>query len=98
MMSQILHVIVPILEGAIFLYFLTINGVYFVLTILALVDVRQYVERWGSEGNRATPTGFEPPISVIVPAYNEEPTIRAAVHSMLQLQYPDYDVIVVNDG
>jgi len=30
--------------------------------------------------------------------YNEEATITAAVHSMLQLEYPDYDVIVVNDG
>jgi cellulose synthase/poly-beta-1,6-N-acetylglucosamine synthase-like glycosyltransferase len=97
-MAHLVHGLIPIVEGFIFLYFLTINGVYFLLTILALVDIRQYVERWGSEGNLATPTGFEPPISVIVPAYNEEPTIRAAVHSMLQLQYPDYDVIVVNDG
>jgi cellulose synthase/poly-beta-1,6-N-acetylglucosamine synthase-like glycosyltransferase len=38
------------------------------------------------------------PISVLVPAYNEEQTIVPNVHSMLSLQYPSYEVIVVNDG
>ncbi len=98
MMHHLFQSLVPIVEGGIFVYFLAINGFYFLLTILALVDIREYVERWGSEGDVATPTGFEPPISVIMPAYNEAATITAAVHSMLQLQYPDYDVIVVNDG
>jgi cellulose synthase/poly-beta-1,6-N-acetylglucosamine synthase-like glycosyltransferase len=39
-----------------------------------------------------------PPISVIAPAFNEERTILAALRSVLALRYPDYDVIVVNDG
>ena len=43
-------------------------------------------------------TGFEPPISVIVPAYNEEQTIVTTVRSMLQLRYANYEVLVVNDG
>ena len=43
-------------------------------------------------------TGFEPPISVIVPAYNEEATIVATVNSMMQLRYAAYEVVVVNDG
>jgi len=38
------------------------------------------------------------PISIIVPAYNEEPTIRESVMALLNLQYPDLRVIVVNDG
>ena len=43
-------------------------------------------------------TGLEPPISVVIPAYNEEATIVTSVRSMLQLRYPEYEVIVVNDG
>ena len=43
-------------------------------------------------------TGNEPPVSVIVPAYNEELTIVATVKSMLQLRYAHYEVLVVNDG
>ena len=39
-----------------------------------------------------------PPISVIAPAYNEEITILASARAMLSLHYPDYNVIVVNDG
>lgn len=36
--------------------------------------------------------------SGIAPAYNEELTIEESVKSLLMLQYPEYEVIVVNDG
>ena len=39
-----------------------------------------------------------PPISVIAPAYNEELTIIESVRSLLALHYPEYELIVVNDG
>ncbi|NTY00547.1 glycosyltransferase family 2 protein [Deinococcus sp. JMULE3] len=38
------------------------------------------------------------PISLLVPAYNEEATIEASVQSFLNLRYPQFEVIVVNDG
>lgn len=38
------------------------------------------------------------PISVIVPAYNEEATIRESVMALLSLRYPHLRIIVVNDG
>ena len=38
------------------------------------------------------------PITIIVPAYNEENGIVENVRSLLQLEYPDYQLIVVNDG
>lgn len=39
-----------------------------------------------------------PPISLIVPAYNEQMNIVESIHSILALEYPAYEVIVVNDG
>lgn len=39
-----------------------------------------------------------PPISVIAPAYNEGPTVVASAESLLSLRYPNFQVIVVNDG
>ncbi|WP_293205747.1 glycosyltransferase family 2 protein, partial [Parvibaculum sp.] len=39
-----------------------------------------------------------PPIALIVPAYNEQMNIVESVHSMLSLEYPNFEVIIVNDG
>jgi cellulose synthase/poly-beta-1,6-N-acetylglucosamine synthase-like glycosyltransferase len=41
---------------------------------------------------------FTPPVSIVLPAYNEEAGVVASVHSLLDLRYPRYEVIVVNDG
>jgi cellulose synthase/poly-beta-1,6-N-acetylglucosamine synthase-like glycosyltransferase len=38
------------------------------------------------------------PISILIPAYNTESTITATVNSILQLNYPVFEVIVINDG
>ncbi len=38
------------------------------------------------------------PISVIVPAFNEEQTICDTVKNLLSLDYPNYEIIAVNDG
>ena len=41
---------------------------------------------------------FTIPVSVIVAAYDEEPAISGCVRSLLALDYPEHEVIVVNDG
>ena len=38
------------------------------------------------------------PISIIVPAYNEEVTIISTINSLLKLDYKLYEVVVVDDG
>ncbi len=38
------------------------------------------------------------PISIIVPAYNEEVSIVTCVENLIALDYPEYQVILVNDG
>lgn len=39
-----------------------------------------------------------PAVSIIVPAYNEGPVIERGIQSLLQLDYPQYEVVVVDDG
>ncbi|MCU5378201.1 glycosyltransferase [Bacillus cereus] len=43
-------------------------------------------------------SGITRPVSIIVPAYNEGVTIVSSVQSLLTLEYPEFEVIVVNDG
>ena len=38
------------------------------------------------------------PVSIVVPAYNEEVTICATIRSLLSLEYTLYEIIVVDDG
>lgn len=39
-----------------------------------------------------------PPIALLAPAYNEERTIENSTRSLLALDYPEFEVIVINDG
>ena len=41
---------------------------------------------------------YTPGISIVAPAYNEEKTVITNVNSLLSLDYPDFEVVIVNDG
>lgn len=41
---------------------------------------------------------FLPAVSIVVPAYNERVGIEAAVRSLAAADYPDFEIIVVDDG
>ncbi|MGH9889320.1 MAG: glycosyltransferase family 2 protein, partial [bacterium] len=40
----------------------------------------------------------EPPVTVVVPVYNEEVVILSSLRSLLALHYPSLEIIVVDDG
>ncbi|MGB1656653.1 MAG: glycosyltransferase family 2 protein [Longimicrobiales bacterium] len=39
-----------------------------------------------------------PPISILVPAYNEGRVLERALTSLMQLEYPEYEVLIIDDG
>lgn len=80
------------------LYFIGINSGYLLLNLLSLRSLKKYVEEHSLDDLPRSYSGFEPPVSVLVPAYNEEATIASSVRSMLQLNYPEFEIIVINDG
>jgi cellulose synthase/poly-beta-1,6-N-acetylglucosamine synthase-like glycosyltransferase len=79
-------------------YFVAVSGGYLLLYVAALGAVRQRMQAQVIEDLPRAYSGLEPPVSILVPAYNEEATIATSVRSMLQLDYPEFEVIVVNDG
>jgi len=50
------------------------------------------------KSNRNTNIRTFPKVSIMVPARNEEKSIQACVESLLSLDYPDFEVIVLNDN
>jgi cellulose synthase/poly-beta-1,6-N-acetylglucosamine synthase-like glycosyltransferase len=80
-------------------YFLLANGIYLLLLVIAIFGSHRTDSLWRAK--KATML-FEhdllPSISIIAPAYNEEKSIVESVTSLLNLRYPSYEVIVVNDG
>ena len=98
-MSGIFEAVILGVNWAILLYFLAINGTYFSLLFLSGFFVLKYRRRVQHERWRLIlQSPLTVPVSVIAPAYNEELTIEESVKSLLMLQYPEYEVIVVNDG
>ncbi|HWH47156.1 MAG TPA: glycosyltransferase [Burkholderiales bacterium] len=89
---------VTTMEWLFLLYFIGMNGGYTLLNLVSLVGVRRYLEARALDALPHIYSGFELPVSVLVPACNEEATIAASVRSLLQFDYPEFEVVVVNDG
>jgi cellulose synthase/poly-beta-1,6-N-acetylglucosamine synthase-like glycosyltransferase len=80
-------------------YFFLGNGFYTVLLLLSLRATSIHVRRLtyqGLDALRKSP--LTPPVTIIIPAWNEAGVITHAVASALQADYPQLQIIVVDDG
>lgn len=86
-------------NAIVFTYFIVLNASYLALSVIAFHAVRRYAERLRSLDVKETIAhAGAPPITLIAPAFNEEATAVESVRSLLSLNYPEYEVVVVNDG
>jgi cellulose synthase/poly-beta-1,6-N-acetylglucosamine synthase-like glycosyltransferase len=84
---------------ALLIYYAFSNLVYLVLllqSVKATAEHHRLRKRIRHDEVRQSP--FTPPISILVPARNEEKSITDCVRSLLALDCPEIEVIVVNDG
>lgn len=88
----------PVVESFILIYFIGLNGVYLMLNILSLSSIARYMQSRDVAGLPHLFAGFAPPVTVIVPAYNEEAHILDTLRSLFQHNYPEFEIVVVNDG
>ncbi len=80
-------------------YFLVINTLYLSFSVVAFFKLRHHRRRWTArELGAVIRSPGTPAISIIVPAYNEETTVVESLRSLLFLNYPQFEVVVVNDG
>lgn len=80
-------------------YFIVLNGHYLLMGAAAFHILRGYLRRMSAVDfeDLLTEAGA-PPITLIAPAYNEAATCVPATRALLNLIYPEYEVLVVNDG
>ncbi|GFR36326.1 glycosyltransferase family 2 protein [Thermobrachium celere] len=80
-------------------YVLLINFIYFLQLILAAFNLSDYIRKIRySDYKKYITSDNMIPISILVPAYNEEETIVDNIKSLISLNYPKFEVIVINDG
>ncbi|MES2830239.1 MAG: glycosyltransferase [Bacteroidota bacterium] len=98
-MEFIKHWINVTFEYAIFYYALAVMLSYLLLVIFSIFEIRKYRRRDSFINyNSLLSSSYVPGISVIAPAFNESATVRNGVHTLLSLNYPKFEVIVINDG
>ena len=84
---------------AILVYFLALNSFYALLLVLSIPEIWEQTRLAEDEDfQRLMQSDALPPITILVPAYNEQKTIEASVTAILALHYRNYEVVVVNDG
>lgn len=88
---------------------LSVPGLIVYASIVALVVflfvllIRYFLILWfayfyGAKYSNEKKKPYYPFISIIVPVFNEAKTVRNTVESLLRLDYPNYEIVVVNDG
>lgn len=91
--------LVQALTLLLFLYYAASNAIYVFLLGAAVHKSRSHQQRLASlRLENLSQSSFTPPISLIVPAHNEAASIVESIASLLDLQYPSLEVVVVNDG
>lgn len=80
-------------------YFVALNLTYLALFLVSLREVLRFVRRtFFSDYQQILASDLTWPISILVPAHNEEKTIVETVRSLQMVNYGEFEIIVVNDG
>ncbi len=93
-----LHFAVLVLEWIFVAYFLIAHGGHILLALGSIDGLRRHIK---SENVNMLPplaTGYELPFSIVVPVSDATDDIAQFIHSLFNLDYPEFEVIVAVDG
>jgi len=98
-LSETIWSVIGTFNYVVLAYFVLLNVVYLGTSVFALRALRRYALRLKSlDLTELITSGGAPSISLIAPAHNEALTCVESVRSLLKIEYPDFEVLVVNDG
>jgi cellulose synthase/poly-beta-1,6-N-acetylglucosamine synthase-like glycosyltransferase len=87
------------LDWAVLAYLAGVNAFYLLLLVCSGLELREHLHRtWEERSWRLLSSEVAPRLSILAPAHNEEATVGASVRALLTLQYPNLEVVLVNDG
>ncbi len=91
--------VLQILSSIILVYFFLLNFFYLLFIMLSMFGLNRYRQiNMFINYKEIFMMPLIKPISIIAPVYNEEKGVIESIKSLLSLEYPQYEVIVVNDG
>jgi len=83
----------------IMVFFFSVNTVYMIVLLLSIYELQKSRKlRFTFDLDQAFKFRLLPPVSILLPAYNEEKTIVESVRSLLFVRYPEYEILIINDG
>lgn len=86
-------------ETTVFLYGVVLLLIYAMLAIMSFINIRLFLRKESYTDYKViVGSPLAPGISVIAPAFNEGLTIISNIRSLLTFDYPNYEVIIINDG
>jgi cellulose synthase/poly-beta-1,6-N-acetylglucosamine synthase-like glycosyltransferase len=89
----------PIVDWGVLSYFVGLQTFYTLLIVLAILEIaRHQAERLPELDTAVLFEESTPPITILVPAHNEERHVVDTVRSLMDLEYPDVEILVINDG
>ncbi|MCM2982509.1 glycosyl transferase [Niallia circulans] len=99
MFYQWWSIAVQIFATFIAVYMIIIILFYSVILFISMLQLRkEYKLNREDTFDDVSNEWYTKPVSIIVPAYNEEAGIIPSVRSLLSINYPQFEIIVVNDG
>src|SRR5699024_11061074 len=87
-------------SGAIIIIFMVCAVLtYGLMLIISLIQIkRNYSYENHQTYEEFLSSSFIKPVSILVPAFNESQGIYDCIRSLLSIEYPEYEIIVINDG
>lgn len=96
---DIWYTFVSVVGWFVFLFMVAVILFYSFLLLISFVQLRKLYEldEW-EPYEELLDVSYAKPLSILVPAYNESAGIFGTVRSLLSIEYPEYEIIVINDG